>query len=152
MIRGVVKYRKHPEVLKRELKATVKDEFPRVGRYWYERMMPGHFEPAAEGKYHYSRRSAKYLRDKQRRFGHQRPLEYTGDMKRQAGRTAKITATGKAVRVVMTGPRSLYMYRKDYKQPNKAAELTAVTKDEVLVLAKMLDRLLTKRLNDGSTN
>lgn len=147
MIRGVIQYRGSPEATKKELRAAVKPELARVVQWWHSKILPGHFLIAAEGKYRYRRRSASYLRQKVKRFGHRRPLEYTGDMKRQVTSMARITSTSKGAKVNMTGPRYLYMYRKDLKQPDKAAELTAITASEVDKLAQILDRRLTRRLN-----
>ena len=151
MIRGVIQYRGSPDATKKELRDSAKAEFASLGSHWHANMMPGHFEKSAEGKYHYKPRNASYIRRKARKYGHTRPLDYSGEMKRQATRMAKITSTSKGARVTMSGPRYLYMYRKDYKQPDKAAELTFITNEEVNLLAQILDKKITARLNSIKT-
>ena len=146
MIRGVIQYRGSPTETKKEFHRAVKTEFAHVGQYWHERMLADHFKIAAEKKYYYQPRKASYIRRKAKRFGHRRPLEFTGDMKRQVTRMARITSTSKGARVAMTGPRYLYMYRKDLNQPDKAAELTFVTNEEINKLAQILDRRMTTRI------
>lgn len=151
MLRGTITYKGDAEVLRKDLRATVKGELSEVGRFWHRRKLPRHFTTKAETQYDYQARSAAYSRYKAKRFGHRNPLVYTGELKRMVTRMARISSTSKGVRVNMTGPRYLYQYRKDFNQPDKAAELTAVTETETETMAKLLDRRITRRLNANQT-
>lgn len=91
-----------------------------AGVYWHKRILPKHFTPAAEIEYGYQKRTAKYLKRKQRVKGHQRPLVWSGVLERSLSRYAAIrpvarSSAGKAgssayVRVSMKGPSWLAGY------------------------------------------
>ena len=148
MLRGTITFVGDADVTQKELRAALKPELEEVGKFWHDRLFPGHFRTGAAGKYKYAPRSFKHSERKRKRFGHSLPLVFTGDLREQVTRMAKISSTAKGARVTLVGPKYLYMYRKSYGQPDKAAELTAVTKLEVRAMARLLDRRLTKRLNE----
>lgn len=141
-----------PKAMAKELRHAKKAELGRVGQLWHDKMAPKHFSQQATARYGYQKRKKGYTIRKAKRKGHTRPLEYTGDMKRQVLRAARITSTSRGARVVMKGPRYLYAYRKDQSQPHKAEEITATTRAERDVLAALYDRRMTRRLNrlDGT--
>jgi len=151
MYRSTITWVGSPEHTLAEFRRAVKPELAWIGGHWHSRYLPGHFEPAAAGKYRYKRRGKQYLIDKERAVGHTRPLDYTGDMKAMLTRMARISATSKGAKVAMTGPRYLYAFRKDLAQPDKAAEVTATTKAEATAFAQLLDQRLTRRLNGVTT-
>ena len=95
---------------------------------WHSNILPRHFKRGAAARYDYQARTRKYNRRKLRRYGHSRPLELTGDMKRRLLRRARITGTSKRATATMDAPR--YMYKYKPSQPDKAAEVTAVTQEE----------------------
>lgn len=151
MIRGVIEYRGAPSDVAKEIRPAAKEALAAAGSWWHRRILPGHFLVAAEKKYGYEPRSPAYTRYKAKRFGHRNPLVFRGDLRAAVVRQARITSTSKGARVALRGPRHLHAYRKDYNQPDKAAELTAVTRDEVAELAKFVDRRITRRLNAVQT-
>lgn len=57
-----------------------------------DKTLPLHFVEGAENVYHMARRTAKYTREKFRKFGHRKPLVWSGRM-RDDLRHARITAT-----------------------------------------------------------
>lgn len=132
-----------PGVSAREIGNQVRVEMREVGAKWHRDMLPRHFAYGADKRYNYQPRHVGTIRQKLRRRGHNLPLVDSGDMATQLRMGATITATtgGKrpGVRVVMKGPKYLYMYRKDYRQPDKAAEVRAVTADEVQELSRLLE-------------
>ncbi len=71
-----------------------------VAEYWHRVLRKKHFTKSAESEYGYARRQQEYTATKMRRFGHARPLVYTGrSMRRTAAR--KISGSGKRSRVIM---------------------------------------------------
>jgi len=147
--KATITYRGGPNVLKRELKAEVKAGLAEVGDHWHGSILPGHFDRGAANKYKYKRRSRKYNERKLRRRGHKIPLVDTGQMARMVKRMARVTSTSKGARVALKGPRYLHQYRKDFGQPDKAAEIIKVTAKEAGDLARLLDEIVTKKLNDN---
>jgi len=145
-LRAQIRYTGGPNVLKKDLRAAAKASLAVVGETWHDKTLPEHFKPAAAGRYKYRDRTETYRKRKRRVHGHARPLEYSGEMKRQVLRMARVTSTGRGARVALKGPRYLYAYRKA-GQPDKAAELIAVTPAEAEDMAQVLDREITARLN-----
>ena len=147
-LRGAITYTGGPEMAARNVAPFAKDALRDLGRWWHEKILPGHFTTAAETLYHYQPRSARYSRSKARRFGHRNPLVFRGDLKRMVSRMARISSTSKGVTVRLSGPRYLYQYRKSYAQPDKGAELTATSAGEVETMARTLDEILTRRIQN----
>jgi len=147
VLRGTITFRGDAEATAKDLKAAVKEALLATGRTWHTTMLGKHFAANAVQRYRYKSRSRKYRERKERRFGHQLPLVFSGNLRRLVTRQAKLSSTSKGARVGLTGPRYLYAYRKDFAQPDKAKELTAITPGEVRELAQLLDTLVTTRLN-----
>lgn len=148
--RGVLQFVGDPEVMKRDFHSLLREGMEENMEFWHRKRLPFHFTNRASAVYGYKRRSAKHNKRKLRRFGHTRPLEFTGRMKQQVTSRITITSTkrGKTVRGALQGPRYLFAFRKDFGQADKAAELTAVTQPEVLTMARRLDKFMTNRLNN----
>ena len=151
MIKGTVTYRKPKAFTRKFITAAVRASLGDAGLAWHRNTLPQHFEPAAASKYRYQQRTPKHEAEKLKRFGHQRPLVFTGTLAAQVKRIARINATGKGVRVVMRGPRYLYMRRKDQKQPDKAKELTRTTNAELTSLSRMIHDRLKRRLSETAS-
>ena len=147
MIKGKILYNKPAAFSRKLLNQEVKASLGEAGLRWHRNTLPGHFTPAAASRYRYKKRSEKHEEAKLRKFGHNKPLVFSGALAAQVMRAARITATGKGVRVVMRGPKYLYQRRKDYKQPDKAKELTTTTRTELRSIAQSMHRDLTRRLN-----
>jgi hypothetical protein len=113
---------------------------------WHRTMLPKHFRASATSEYQYRRRSKKHLRQKRKRVGHEIPLVYSGDMKRMLTRRSKVGGTAKRVSVTMSGPRYLYMRRKNTRMPDMAGEITSTTKAEERKLMSHLDRRVERRI------
>jgi hypothetical protein len=136
-----------------------------VVRYWHKRYLPGHFTVDGGKKYGYQKRKGDdqpplvtsratrgayvgrqvrnnaYSYEKQRRFGHNKPLVWSGTSERAAKRSLairfrRIKATGLThCYGVMAVPAYFYKYLPG--SPNKAAEMTKATAGEVEVLLRM---------------
>lgn len=120
-----------------------------AGKHWHRRILPRHFEPGARGRYGYRPRKRLTQIKKARIKGHTRELEWSGDMKRMVLRQSVVSGTRYRARVRIKGPRYLYQYRKDFRQPDKAGELTTVTGDENRDMARVMHRVAVRRLRQA---
>jgi hypothetical protein len=116
-----------------------------LGKYWHEKILPKHFTTNAYGEYGYQPRSAAHQARKQKKFQHGLPNVFTGVMRdevlKKESQDVRDTSTG--VKIHIHGPLHLYTYRKDYKQPDKAAELIAVSSRD----RELMGRFMQKHLN-----
>lgn len=104
--------------------------------FHFENFLPLHFTHAGAARYGYRKRQLKYERQKRRRFGHTYPLVFSGESQRQALSGARIMATPKGARSMVTVPRSLIVHRAT--DPNKAQELGTVLPEEMQKVANVV--------------
>ena len=97
----------------------------------------------------YQKRSLKYLQRKQNKYGHVRPLEWTGETRR-AVKTARIASTSKSGKASYAGARKLN-FRRGPHAPNMAKEFRHITADEKKKLAAAYDVSLNRELNADQT-
>jgi len=135
------------QITRRVWNDTMKRGYYAGVRLWFRRFLRKHFTSGAAHRYRYQPRSRKYEIRKARVKGHRRALEWSGTMKRQVLGHEDIKATGKGARASLRGPRWLYAYRRNLKQPDKATELTVFLADEEQAIGQEIDRVMTKRLN-----
>lgn len=168
-IRGRITYVGAPDATARDLGRAVKGGLQRAGLYWHTRILPKHFTRSARRRYGYQPRTEKYVRQKLRRYGSGTDLVKTGALKRQVTRRSAITGTSKKMTVHLRGPSYFHMFPKGSRvNPEKhptndkgerppraiakmAAEATAVTQDEINLLARLVDHHATKRLQRNRT-
>lgn len=79
------------KTVKQEMKASLIE----TADFWHETMLKDHFKEGAARKYNYQRRSFKHNQRKRKRYGHKRPLEFSGKMKRDVLQSARTTASKK---------------------------------------------------------
>lgn len=121
-----------------------------AGEHWHRNILAKHFTHRGATEYGYQERSVKHNRRKLRKFGHTYPNVFTGEMKHAVMRARELSATSKGGKVVLYGPTHLYAFRKDYKQPDKAAEISAISEADARELAAVIDRYIEQELNkDG---
>lgn len=134
---------------KKEVNDILKESFHLMGLRWWKLYLPQHFGDQAQRRYGYARRSGQqfnarprkgsYQAKKLRAFGHQRPLEFTGEAKRQALASPRITSTRDKVTIRL--PRK-FNWRATGSQVRMADEIRAVRPDELrdlkLFLAKQI--------------
>jgi hypothetical protein len=119
-----------------------------LGEFWHKLILPKHFTLEAKTEYGYQDRTAKYMRYKARRYGHQLPLVLTGHMQRDVERIRDVRPTGDsdkrmgAVHIVLHGPSYLYMYRKDAGAADKGAELRAISEKDAKTLSEQADKFI----------
>jgi len=97
----------------------------------------------------YAKRTKAYLKEKQQKFGHQRPLEYSGETRR-AVRSVKITGKTSYGTAAYAGARKLN-FRRGPNAPNMAKEFRHITADEKKKLAAAYDVSLNRELNADQT-
>ena len=142
MIRASVLIRGGPRAWARHFPKIMREELGEEGRRWWRSTLPGHFTPSGAIKYDYQPRSVAYLIKKKRVKGHQDPIVWSGETKSMVTRmvriTSKSTPFGSEATIALMGPKQLFAYRKDYKQPDKADELTTVTSEEQNEMSRRL--------------
>lgn len=123
----------------RQLGKYTKAAHQEVGYRWQIDMLPRHFTRAARSIYRYKPRSRNY-EQKKRRLARLRPdlvkdggesdLVFTGLTKRLMKRRHQVQAYPSRVTIRMVGPSYLRMRPNKSNHPHKAAEITAVTREE----------------------
>lgn len=129
-----------------EAREVLTKAWEQAGAFWHRAILPKHFQFSAYAEYGYQKRNVRYEIRKAKRYGHRRPLVFSGNLERAARRIRDVRANAKGARVVIHGPKYLYAYRKDFKQPDKARELQAVSERDARALAEVLDRSLERSL------
>lgn len=146
IIHGRMEIRNGPAMLAANWPQIGREEFFKTGQQWHVQFMPRHFEQGAAGRYDYQPRSASYMIAKAKRWGHQLPLRWKGNLAEMV-KQAAITAQPNQVKVVLNAPRYAYAYRKDYRQPDKAAEITRTPADEVTALVNDFSQRVQYRID-----
>ncbi len=113
-----------PKLLRRELNNCHRDAAANMGEFWHERFRAKHFTNAGATEYGYTPRQGErgrpsgkfrssYTGRKLTKFGHTRPLVYTGESERRT-RQLDVRATAKRgearVRVVLHAPALNFRY------------------------------------------
>lgn len=134
-----------------------------VAAFWHEKILPKHFDRGAYREYGYPARSRKHEERKQRRFGHQRPLVFSGKLERQVLRMREVRAQGGTGGVRRAGPAAgsraeggvaVKVFGPAYLRPTKAApgqinfaaEISAFSNRDRKAIAVELDRALRREL------
>jgi hypothetical protein len=90
-----------------------------------------------------------YTGQKQRKFGHTRPLEFTGETRRLV-KTANITSTSKGGKVRYPGARK-FNFRNRYSSIRMSEEFRRLLPSEKTELAKEYDKTLNREMNADQT-
>lgn len=149
-----------PGVMLKTLRPILKKGFMEAGRFWQRELLPGHFTRKAISKYNYEpregdvggkatilfvgrdgkpRRKKSYTTRKQEKFGHKLPLVWSGASRALAG-TGKVTATSSRVRITVPAPNL-------NRRPHMREEVVAVTPQEEIQLARIIERYVTVSFN-----
>lgn len=153
---------KTPRALRKASTQARRDAFRAVGEHWHEKFRPVHFTHRGARKYGYkprqgqrtagepptttsSRRrfASSYTGRKLRKWGHTRPLVYSGESEALT-RFLDVRATSKGSRVVMRAP--TLNLRSSPSAPNMREELTRITPDERSELIDVLNSAFTERM------
>lgn len=145
-----------PGFTTREWNNLLKECWYEVGMYWFMEMRPKHFTKAGGEEYGYAKRTGEqggrfwssYQGQKQKKFGHTRPLVYSGDLEKACNQ-AGIFATNKGVRVTLPGAGKANWpgwKRRDGTTIDKHAELTTVSAREEETLCRLFEDCVERRL------
>lgn len=120
---------------------------------WHTKILPKHFEVGAFREYRYATRSRAYEKRKRQKKGHRRPMVFKGDLRRSVLRqrevrvaTAVSTKRTGAATIKLRGPRYLRGVHRG-RGPNFREELQAMSNRDGKILAKAMDRKVTRELN-----
>lgn len=134
-----------PRGMRKRLNAQKKDAWYEAATMYHREMTPKRFTEEHARRAGYTKRKRAYNRRKYKRFGHTRPLEFTGTAKRAVIREASITNTSNGAKVRYRGGR-VFNFRNPKSEVNMLLEFTTVLQDEADQIAdtfdKHLDRLL----------
>jgi hypothetical protein len=83
-----------------------------------------------------------------KRFGHQRPLEFTGETRRAIASMPSVSSVSTGVKVRYAGANK-FNFRHPKSKINMREEFTRVLTDEANSLARTYDRQLHAGLNQG---
>jgi hypothetical protein len=132
-----------------EWNPIIRAAWDRAGRLWHKKILGKHFTVAGAAEYNYMPRTRAYQIRKAKKFGHQRPLVFSGEAERMAHQVLDLRATQKGAKVVLHLPTHFYQYRKDLKQPDKGLELRTVSDPDAMVLGNEIDKGLQERIDEA---
>jgi hypothetical protein len=144
-IKGNFEYGGIPELTPRVLQKLVRQALALAIQEWHSTMEPNHFVNSAVGEYDYQKRGKKYQIRKAKKTGQTAPLVFTGNSRRMALGSNKITMRGNQVTLNINTPN--YWEHLKRKQPDMAKELTTLTPLEQVVLAEKMDKHLQRLIN-----
>lgn len=70
-----------PENANREMNKAVADSLSQAAGFWWRQYLPFHFEEFSGAKYGYKKRTKAYTKRKLNKYGHTKPLVYSGNFK-----------------------------------------------------------------------
>lgn len=155
-IKSKIVFKKSPRGMAKAFAEAREKAMADVGRHWHGQMLPKHFEESAFARYKYEPRSPRYVKRKERKYGHRRPLVFTGTLMRTVLGAAQIRATSRRVTVRMSGPRWLAGYiafrGRAGRGPDKRKELTMILKNEGAELATIAARRVRDEVQNSRGN
>lgn len=132
------------------------DAWAQVAAYWHAKVLPKHFEVGAYREYRYQARTRKHEARKERKFGHRRPLVYSGALERQVLRAREVRTIGgagsrsRATGAIRGGGATIKVQGPAYLRPNRAtgrmpdfrAEIAAFSSRDKKAMAVELNKAL----------
>lgn len=132
----------------------IKPMYEQMGKHWMVNIRPKHFTHAGAREYGYEPRSGEkksgksfkrsYTGRKLRKKGHTRPLEYSGELKRDSGFSRFSHGVGR-MRILLPRARKAN-FRHPKSNIDMRAELTAISRGDNIELVRLGNRYLTARL------
>jgi hypothetical protein len=127
--------------------------------FWHEKLLPKHFDRGAYREYRYQARTRAHERRKARKFGHNRPLVYSGALERQVLRAREVrtlggagsvrrkgahagTVKGGGATIRVRGPNYLKPQTRSPRMPDFAQEIRAFSNRDKQALVVELNRAL----------
>jgi hypothetical protein len=142
--RACIQYQGDPEIMKKNFLPEVKASIQEIIFTWHEHILPDHFKTNADDKYGYRSRTKKYMLQKAKKKGHQKPLMWSKNLWMSTLSRGKITGSSRSARITMVVP---WYATKHFKGTDTyGEELTAVTLNEADKLAHEMQERLVIRL------
>ncbi len=135
---------------RRELIKVLPGIYDEMVLYWHRRMCPEHFETVARSRYAYAPRTSRYRRRKMRQKGHDIDLVFSGNLRREVTSSIRARSTRKGGRGHLRGPRYLWQFRTVYGASDKADEITRMSQDEAMEIARRLNGRVLDHLVERS--
>lgn len=143
-MKATIQFPIDPDLYRRDIDVAVEAAMLKVAQTWQRDYRPQHFVAGAARKYGYAPRDRYYRRRKFLKFGHNRPLVYTGLAERKS-QIARITASSRRSEVRHSYlPK--YFFQKRGSAPDKFEELTTVTNTEMNELARLAALVFSAKL------
>lgn len=144
MFGAVLKYEgPTPKIATRKKNEIYKEGFVAALTIWHAKFSDKHFTNAGATEYRYTPRSGErgskrkfkgsYSARKLKKFGHTRPLEFSGESRRRVRASQKIKATSKGGRCILSAP--ALNFRNPKSPINMREEVTRVSPRERTELA-----------------
>ena len=130
---------------KKEINEITANGYKFLAKNWHKNTLKEHFTRQGATKYHYDKRTKKYNKRKQKKYGHQEPLRFSGALMRRASMVRDITSNKKGAKVKLKDlPKYTFQYRGS--GPKKYEELVTVTRREEITMAKDMEKFMAKAL------
>lgn len=153
--RTTLTWRRSPRGMAKAFAAARPKAMNALAWHWWKNILPKHFDAGAESRYRYKPRTPKYLERKLKKFGHQRPLVFTGAMERALLRSAEIRVTSKraTIKLASTAPNWLKGYisfrGKRGTGPDKWLEIKRIPDSDANELLAVANAEMKKALNEA---
>lgn len=143
-----------PRTLAKQWSALMREEWRRTGHYWHDRYREKHFTRQGGREYKYTRRKGELMRGerrygstytgrKEKRWGHTRPLVFTGFTRRLA-RQRVVRPTRRGVKIPIRAPGLNRRHPKS--RVNMAREMRTVSRAEVVEITRNLERRMQRAI------
>lgn len=130
-----------------------------MAQHWFDKILPIHFTEEGKTRYRYHARDPVYEARKLRRFGHTKPLVWTGRMQEALMQTVAIEATSKRVKIVLA-PGATRKWLKGYISfkgrrgtgPDKWLEIKRIPSVDAEELSKIAAGVLREAIKSAKGN
>ncbi len=150
-VRAHLTYRGSLDEKVKGLGAVVKQALTDALLVWHGKMLPLHFgtQSSVQARYgsQVQARTRKYMIRKNKKYGQQNMLSYSGELERNVTRGIIVSGSAKQVRGRLPGSQKAN-FRRSASSPNMRAELVAINEAEATELALIVDAVVSKFLND----
>lgn len=133
---SILSKRHEKKALNQQLKAGWAD----AARYFHDKLRDRRFTQAHATKAGFAPRRKKYISKKYKKFGHTRPMEFTGTARRAVAGFVRITSTSKGSRAAYPGAR-VFNLKNPNSDPkmNLNVEFRTILPEEAELLADVIE-------------
>lgn len=137
-----------PKTLKRSVwRRILKGAWEDTGRFRHRYILPKHFTRRGAHEYHYRDRTKGHLIRKSKKYGHRRPLVYSGRLERAARGVMDVRATSTGGKVYLRSLPPYVKYRPHGRSsPNMMGELQKLSRRDIRTLTRVQDKNIQKHI------